>query len=125
MIDANSDAVVAVVVPFPAAGLKNMPFQAGRSGNLWKSQGCRFQVLGFLLDAVFHIDKRFYSFESLQARGTPIPVHSVFHALQVTLASGKEIETTVVPGGRVSDLRQEIAEKLDQHPRPPVERGLA
>eukprot|EP00434_Breviolum_minutum_P046520 symbB.v1.2.042133.t1/scaffold9316.1/size3634/1 len=38
---------------------------------------------------------------------------------QVTLASGKEIETTVGPGGRVSDLRQEIAEKLDQHPRPP------
>jgi len=36
---------------------------------------------------------------------------------QVTLASGKEIETTVGPGGRVSDLRQEIAEKLDQHPR--------
>lgn len=38
-------------------------------------------------------------------------------AFQVTLASGKEIKTTVAPGGRVGDLRQEVAETLDQHPR--------
>jgi len=38
-------------------------------------------------------------------------------AFQVTLASGKEIKTTVAAGGRVGDLRQEVAETLDQHPR--------
>lgn len=38
-------------------------------------------------------------------------------AFQVTLASSKEIKTTVAPGGRVGDLRQEVAETLDQHPR--------
>lgn len=41
-----------------------------------------------------------------------------FHRLQVTLASGKEIETTVGPGGLIGALKQEIGEKLDQHPRP-------
>lgn len=38
-------------------------------------------------------------------------------AFQVTLASGKEIKTTVAAGGRVGDLRQEVVETLDQHPR--------
>lgn len=38
-------------------------------------------------------------------------------AFQVTLASGKVIKTTVAAGGRVGDLRQEVAETLDQHPR--------
>ncbi|OLP79414.1 hypothetical protein AK812_SmicGene40301 [Symbiodinium microadriaticum] len=37
--------------------------------------------------------------------------------LQVTLASGKEVEVTAAAGDKVADLRQEIAEKLDQHPR--------
>eukprot|EP00438_Fugacium_kawagutii_P019516 Skav235649 [mRNA] locus=scaffold358:689272:691310:+ [translate_table: standard] len=36
---------------------------------------------------------------------------------QVTLASGKEIETTVGPGGLIGALKREIGEKLDQHPR--------
>ena len=37
--------------------------------------------------------------------------------LQVTLASGKEVETTISPGSSVSELRQQVAEKLDQHPK--------
>eukprot|EP00403_Amphidinium_massartii_P040003 CAMPEP_0178437728 /NCGR_PEP_ID=MMETSP0689_2-20121128/35167_1 /TAXON_ID=160604 /ORGANISM="Amphidinium massartii, Strain CS-259" /LENGTH=394 /DNA_ID=CAMNT_0020059989 /DNA_START=88 /DNA_END=1272 /DNA_ORIENTATION=- len=36
--------------------------------------------------------------------------------LQVTLASGKEVEVVTQPGAAVPDLRKEIGEKLDLHP---------
>lgn len=102
-----------------------MPFQAGHSWNLSNLNGADFksgkscESFFVVVDAIKSIDKKRF-FLSPEDH----PSHSSTFSQQVTLASGKEIETTVGPGGRVSDLRQEIAEKLDQHPRPPGGMGL-
>ena len=47
------------------------------------------------------------------------------HALgaEVTFASGKEVKVTTTSGSKVSVLRQEIAEQLDQHPRRLISSG--
>ena len=114
----------AEVVPF--GSVSAMPFQADHSWNLSNFNGADFKS-GKSWNSFFVVELmplKTSTRRDFFLSPEDHPSHSSTLSQQVTLASGKEIETTVGPGGRVSDLRQEIAEKLDQHPRPPGGMGL-